>query len=138
MLKHLWLAAGLAACGCAHNKSNQYAYAPPLMPPVYPQQQMAAQPVAYPAGAVPGPVVAGPAPVAPMAAPPMAAPMVTQPCPPGAAAPAYAPAAAAPMAGGVVPALADGSCPPCAAGHGMAVPVGYEGGMQTTPCPPGP
>lgn len=125
MLKHLWLAAGLAACGCAHHKTNQYAYAPPLMPPVYPQQQMAAQPVAYPAGAVPGPVIAGPAPVAPMV-------------PPGAAAPAYAPAAAAPMAGGVVPALADGSCPPCVTGHDVAVPVGYEGGMQTTPCPSGP
>ena len=133
MLKHLWLATGLAACGCAHHKTNQYAYAPPLMPPVYPQQQMAAQPVAYPAGAVPGPMVAAPS----MGAP-MAAPMGTAPCPPGAAAPAYAPAASAAMTGGVVPALADGSCPPCATGHEMAVPVVYEGGMQTMPCPPGP
>ncbi len=115
------LALGLAACGCAHHKANQYAYAPPLMPPVYPQAQTAAQPVAYPAGVAPGPVIAAP-PGAPMAGP------------------AYPPAAAAPppMVGGVVPALADGSCPPCNTGCDGVMPVVYEGGTQTTPCPPGP
>ncbi|MFM1904604.1 MAG: hypothetical protein RLZZ440_2504 [Planctomycetota bacterium] len=133
MPKHLWLATALVACGCAHHKANQYSYAPPLMPPAYPQPQMAAQPVAYPGAAVPGPAMA-----APMAAVPGPAPAMAAPCPPGVAAPAYAPAAAAPMAGGVVPALADGSCPPCAAGHDGAVPVVYEGGMQTMPCPAGP
>ena len=33
------LAGGLT--GCAHNNANQYAYAPPLAPPVYPQPQPA-------------------------------------------------------------------------------------------------
>lgn len=53
----------LAATGCAHHQ-NQYAYAPPLAPPVYPQPQPAAAPAAphptqpgvMPAAAVPGPV----------------------------------------------------------------------------------
>lgn len=120
-IKAVCIAAGLVACGCAHNKANQYAYAPPLMPPVYPQAQTVAQPGAYPAGAIPGPLIAAP----------VGAPM---------AAPVYQPAAAAapPMAGGgVVPALADGSCPPRNAGCDGAVPVAYEGGMQTVPCPPG-
>ncbi|MCE9631653.1 MAG: hypothetical protein K8S94_13175 [Planctomycetia bacterium] len=38
----------VAATGCAGHKANQYAYAPPLAPPVYPQPQTAAQPVVYP------------------------------------------------------------------------------------------
>jgi hypothetical protein len=124
--KTLCLAAMLAACGCAHHKANQYAYAPPLAPPVYPQPQTAAQPVAYPAPAVvPSPV---------MAAPTM---------PPGAPGVVGTPAAAAAgpvmTVAGEVPALADGSCPPCnAGGAGMAVPVVYEGAMQSPPCPPGP
>lgn len=132
VLRMLCLAAGLLACGCAHHRTNQYAYAPPLMPPVYPQPQTAAQPVMVPAGAVPGPVIPGamPAGMAPGVVPPGAAPMVSQPWPASAALP--------PMEAGVVPALADGSCPPCAAGQGGTMPVVYEGGMQTTPCPPGP
>jgi len=94
------------AGGCAHHKANQYAYAPPLAPPVYPQPQTVAQPVA---GPVPGPVVAAPS--------LPAAPVVT----------------GVPLgAGGVVPANADGSCPPCAAG---AVPVSHEAAVQTQPCP---
>ena len=94
--------------GCAHHKANQYAYAPPLAPPVYPQPQPVAQPAV---GPVPGPVVAAPA--------LPAAPVVTG-----------VPITAA---GGVVPANADGSCPPCAAG---AVPVAHEADVQTQPCPP--
>jgi hypothetical protein len=54
------IAAGLSMAGlvgCAHNKANQYSYAPPLAPPVYPQPQMA-QPVgmaAPPGGVMPAP-----------------------------------------------------------------------------------
>jgi len=111
VIRALCLAAGFAACGCAHHKANQYAYAPPLAPPVYPQPQTAAQPIAYPAGAVPG--VIGP----PAAA--MGPPVTT--------------------VAGELPALPDGSCPPCnSPSVGTAVPVVYDGAMQTTPCPPGP
>lgn len=99
----------LFGAGCAHHKANQYAYAPPLAPPVYPQPQAVAQPVA---GPLPGPVVAAPAlPVAPPT-----------------------PGVSVTMGDGVVPASADGSCPPCAAPAG-AVPVSYEGAVQTQPCP---
>jgi hypothetical protein len=124
--KTLCLFAALAACGCAHHKANQYAYAPPLAPPVYPQPQTAAQPVAYPAPAVvPAPGMA--APVMPPVAPGMVGP------------PAAAVGPPVMTVAGEVPALADGSCPPCnAGGASMAVPVGYEGAMQSPPCPPGP
>jgi hypothetical protein len=44
---------------------------------------------------------------------------------------------AAVPAAGVVPANADGSCPPCATG-GTVMPVGYETAEQTPACPPGP
>lgn len=95
--------------GCAHHKANQYAYAPPLAPPAYPQPQTAAQPVMSPA---PGPVVAAPA--------LPTAPVVTG-----------VPVTAAE---GVIPANADGSCPPCADGS-TTVPVAYETAVQTQPCP---
>ena len=114
MLRALSLAVSIAACGCAHQR-NQSAYAPPLAPPVYPQAQMATQPVAFPAppGALPG-------------APVMAAP-------------AYGPAGVPVMPGmpsaAAMPALPDGSCPPCEVSGVM--PVVYEGTMQTPPCPPG-
>ena len=95
--------AAASAVGCAHNKANQYAYAPPLAPAVYPQPQMAAQPVAFaPGGAAPAVNVApGPVPPAgvvmasgdPCCPPPSlatsgVAPVVyaadqTPPCPPG-------------------------------------------------------
>ena len=63
------VAAGLCMAGlvgCAHNKANQYSYAPPLAPPVYPQPQMA-QPVgmAAPAGALPPGAVVAPGAVMP-------------------------------------------------------------------------
>jgi len=72
-------AVAVAGAGCAHNKANQYAYAPPLAPPVYPQPQTAAQPVVYPtAAAVPGIVPAA----APAAAMPMMPPVAAagDPC----------------------------------------------------------
>jgi hypothetical protein len=72
MLRPGWFACvGLiAACiGCAHHR-NDYAYAPPYAPPVYPQPQSPAMPAAptappsvvmstgaAPANAMPGPVV---------------------------------------------------------------------------------
>jgi hypothetical protein len=120
VIRALCVLAGLAAVGCAHHR-NQSAYAPPLAPPVYPQPQ---QPVAFPA-----PPSAPPMMVAPpmMAAPPM---MVAPGFPPQAAAAAAAPA------GGFVTALPDGSCPPCEASG--AIPVGYDGTIQTPPCPAGP
>lgn len=93
--------------GCCSHRANQYAFAPPLAPPVYPQPQLPAAPLAAPMGA-------------PVAAPAMpAAPVVS-----GAA------------FDGVIPANADGSCPPCA--NGGAIPVAYESADQTIPCPPGP
>lgn len=90
----------LAAGGCAHHQ-NQYAYAPPLAPPVYPQPQPVAAPVApHPTqpGVMPAPAVPATMPAMPSAAveccPPlgagevMATPVVYQegqmpPCPPG-------------------------------------------------------
>jgi hypothetical protein len=90
----------LAAVGCAHHQ-NQYAYAPPLAPPVYPQPQQVAAPAApHPTqpGVMPAPAVPGTVPPMPSAAveccPPlgpgevMATPVVYQegqmpPCPPG-------------------------------------------------------
>ncbi len=127
MIRALCLAAGFAACGCAHHKANQYAYAPPLAPPVYPQPQTAAQPIAYPAaGVMPAPMIAPPG------VPPGAVPGVIGP-------PAAAMGPPVTTVAGELPALPDGSCPPCnSPSVGTAVPVVYDGAMQTTPCPPGP
>ena len=75
------VALGLAT-GCAHHRQD-YAYAPPLMPPVYPQP--------------PGPTVPGS----------YAPPLVTMPGP----APVGTPGAAAAPAGAMV--VADGQVPPC-------------------------
>jgi hypothetical protein len=109
------LLVALAACGCAHHQANQYSYAPPLAPPVYPQPQTAGQPVVFPA-----PAGAPPA-VGPVYAPPGGVP--TQPLP-------VMPTSAE------IPALPDGSCPPCQASGVM--PAGYSATVQTVPCPPGP
>ncbi|NBW87007.1 MAG: hypothetical protein EBR23_09315 [Planctomycetia bacterium] len=109
----LFAAVCSATLGCAHHKANQYSYAPPLAPAVYPQPQQSA-PVAFPAPATlpPGNVIA-----------------------PGAAAPPMVPPTAS---AGVVPATADGACPTgCDGTHG-AVPVAYETAVQTPPCPQGP
>jgi hypothetical protein len=111
----------LAAVGCAHHRTDQYAYAPPYAPPVYsqPQVQMPAQPAAYaaaPVGVMPaGPVPAGAMPAGTVVAAPSLA------------------------AGSVVPAVG-GECPPCAPGsEGMVMPATLvEGGGQSPPCPPGP
>jgi hypothetical protein len=111
----------LAAVGCAHHRADQYAYAPPYAPAVYPQPQvqMPAQPAAYaaaPAGVTPaGPVPAGAMPAGTVIAGPSQG------------------------AGGVVTAVG-GECPPCASGsEGMIMPATLvEGGGQSPPCPPGP
>jgi hypothetical protein len=113
VIRTVCLAAALAACGCAHHKASPYAYAPPLAPPVYPQPQTVGQPFAFPAPAA-----------APMAAPPLYAP------------PAGAPVMPVMPTSAEIPALPDGSCPPCQTSGGM--PVGDPGAVQTTPCPPGP
>jgi hypothetical protein len=99
--------------GCAHHRQD-YAYAPPYAPPVYPQPQMA-QPVSY---------------AAPMAAPA------------GAVMPAaVVPGTAAPSAG-MVPGAVAGQSTPCPQNcpDGMVVgsPVVIEGGGQTPPCPRAP
>jgi hypothetical protein len=101
----------VACGGCAHHQ-NQYAYAPPLAPPVYPQPQSAT-----------------PAMAAMAAAPPMAgAPVAT--APPGAV---MAPATMVAPAG--MPMAVDPCCNPI---DGGAVPVVYEAAGQTPQCPPGP
>jgi hypothetical protein len=105
----------LASVGCAHHRADQYAYAPPYAPPVYPQPQIA--------GVPPVTITPGPAPMTGVA-------------------PATVMAAAVPTAppmDGVVPAVG-GACPPCTTGEGMIVPTSglVEGGGQTPPCPPGP
>jgi len=101
----------LCLSGCAHHQANQYAYAPPLAPPVYPQPQaatpmVAAVPATAPASVVaPGSaVMAVTAPVAPQAV--AASPLAIDPC-----------------------------CEPLAAD---GVPVVYATGDQTPACPPGP
>ncbi len=102
----------LAAVGCAHHRADQYAYAPPYAPPVYPQPQvqMPAQPAAY--AAAPGGVPAGAVPVAGV------------------------PAGAMPA--GTVVSAAGGECPPCSA-EGVVMPATMiDGSGQTPPCPPGP
>jgi len=121
VIRTMSLAAALAAGGCAHNKANQYSYAPPLAPAVYPQPQTVGQPIASPAGP-PGAV--------PMGAPPVY-------LPPGGAALPPPPGMPVLPTSAEMSALPDGSCPPCHTGGGV-VPVVYEGAVQTTPCPPGP
>lgn len=114
----------LGCLGCAHHKADQYVFAPPYAPPVYPQpaapQQMAAAPaVAAPPAitGVPGPAMAGPA-GAPCG--PTGQPGMTQgsPCPPG----EY-----------IVPGSVVGGEMPCD-GVGGAVIVG----AHATPCEPAP
>jgi len=109
-----FVGAGLAmvACGCAHHQQNQYAYAPPLAPPVYPQPQS------------PTPAMAAMAAAPPMTGAPVAAAAPGMVMPPQ---PMVA-AAGAPMA-------VDPCCNPI---DGGAVPVVYESAGQTPQCPPGP
>lgn len=96
------------AVGCAHHRQNQYAYAPPLAPAVYPQPAL---PDAVAPPAVSMPVMAAPAGVAP---------------PPG------APPAAVPYA--AIPTAATIPCDPCHQGMPGAGGVVYADG-QTPPCP---
>jgi len=109
----------LAAVGCAHHRADQYAYAPPYAPPVYPQPQV--QMPVQPANS-----------------------MVAAPGPPASALPPNAMVGAAATPGMIVPTVG-GECPPCAeGGQGVVVSSGVmpftatEGGGQTPPCPPGP
>ena len=103
-------AALLILGGCAHHR-NDYAYAPPYAPPVYPQPQAASvQPVAL-AGAAslpPGVVPAGAVPMGVMPTAPVMASQ-TNPCPQD-----------------------------CAEGIVVGNSIVVEGGGQTLPCPPGP
>jgi len=104
----LLLPLAVAAGGCAHHRQNQYSYAPPLAPAVYPQP--AVPEVVMPA-AGPMPVPVGVPPAAPMAMP---------------AAPVPMPAA--------VPTAAIQPCDPCQ--QGLVVPAGGSAyAVQTPPCP---
>lgn len=108
----------LAATGCAHHRADQYAYAPPYAPPVYPQPhvEMPAQPSAYAATAPFGALPAGTVPAGAVVAGPAIA------------------------AGSVMPA-GGGECPPCTTPgmDGVVVPATMvDGSGQTPPCPPGP
>ena len=97
---------GLAAVGtvgCAHHQANQYSYAPPLAPPVYPQPQQPAPP-ALPAGAVVPPALP---PGAVMSAPVMGHPVSAA----GAVDPCCQPAGGPVVVQPVV--YADGQTPPC-------------------------
>jgi len=75
--------------GCAHHKKDQYAFAPPYAPPVYPQPASYQQPVAPPViaggAAPPAAVVGAPTPAgAPCDPVPQGAVMTAgSPCPPG-------------------------------------------------------
>lgn len=114
MMRLTWFGSGLCllglASGCAHNHGNNYAYAPPYAPPVYPQPPGAAQPVSY-------------------AAPVAGAPVVGMPV---VGAPGPAPA-------GVVAAGQSVPCPQgCPEGTVIATSGVVAGGGQTPPCPPGP
>jgi hypothetical protein len=95
--------------GCAHHRQNQYAYAPPLAPAVYPQPPV---PDALQQPAVSMPVMPAPAPV-------------------------YAPAGAVPVAmPAVTPTAATVPCDPCQ--QGMVMPAGGQmvhADGQTPPCP---
>ncbi len=97
--------------GCAHHQANQYAYAPPLAPPAYPQPQAASPMVAAVPATAPAPVVA----------------------PEAAVVAAAAPVTPQAVAGSTM--AIDPCCEPLAAG---GVPVVYESGDQTPACPPGP
>lgn len=109
-----WWLGGLClvamGAGCAHNHGNNYAYAPPYAPPVYPQPGVA-QPVSYAAPASAGPAVGAPGPMVAGGAVVAGGPLAAQstPCPQG-----------------------------CPEGTVVGSPVVVEGGGQTPPCPPGP
>jgi len=116
--------AALLPTGCAHHRADQYAFAPPYAPPVYPQPQVH--------------LPAQPASSATTGLPVAAAPVAGLP-----AAPMLAGGQAVP-AGTVI--TAGGECPPCGPGGGEGVVLGaatvpttmLDASGQTPPCPPGP
>lgn len=104
------IALAIATSGCAHHQKNQYAYAPPYAPPVYPQPASFSQP---PVTGVPPVAAVGPAVAAPTA--PLAPGMNAAPCPPE-----------------TVTAAQTSPCPP----GEYIVPGSMVNGEM--PCPPGP
>lgn len=116
----------LLAPGCAHHGKNQYAFAPPYAPPVYPQPASFSQPPTPTMPAAAAPVAAGvppapgmmPAPCPPPGVPVSPAAGQTTPCPPG----EY-------IVGGTVMSAEV----PCTGTGEVVVADG-----QTPPCPPGP
>jgi hypothetical protein len=80
----------LVGSGCAHHKADQYVYAPPYAPPVYPQPAdpnravVAPAPVVAGAAAPPPAIVGGPSTPGGPCDPVMGAGVVQgSPCPPG-------------------------------------------------------
>jgi len=74
----------VASCsGCAHDRGNTYAYAPPYAPAVYPQPPAVAQPVSYAAPVMPAPVAGAPGPAVSGAAVGGQATPCPQACPDG-------------------------------------------------------
>jgi len=119
---------GCLASGCLHNRANQYSYAPPLAPPVYPQPQQGAGPVVFaapPTAVPPGAVMPGAVPSG--AVPPGAVPVTMPGAVPG----------GAPIMPQVFAMPTGTPCDPCHEGVVTAGAV-YGDGGQTPPCPPGP
>lgn len=115
------LAGCLTTAGCQHHRANQYAYAPPLAPPVYPQPQAGSGPVVFPAPpGMPAPTVPVGMTAGPVMPPPVAAGPVPQPT-----------GMVSPQAF-VVP--AGQPCPPCHEG-GMTAGAVYYDESQSPPCP---
>lgn len=85
----LVMAVSLAGVGCAHHGKNQYAFAPPYAPPVYPQPASFSQPpgATMPPAAAPGTVATAPpaagVPGAPCPPPTTVSAPHGSPCPPG-------------------------------------------------------
>jgi len=113
----------VAACvaGCAASGQNQYAYAPPLAPPVYPQPQSPAPPPVTPVMD------------APAAAVPISGAVIPGAVPPNAMLPAGAVVTGQPIVSQTV--MADPCCQPV---EGGAMPVVHESIDQSPQCPPGP
>lgn len=123
---------GCLASGCLHNRTNQYSYAPPLAPPVYPQPQQGTGPVVFAAPSTAMPPTA----VIPGAMPPGAVPLGGVPA---GSVPVTMPGGVPAGVGG--PIMPQGftmptgdPCDPCHDGVVTAGPVLVDGG-QTPPCP---
>ncbi len=101
--------------GCAHHRANQYAYAPPYAPPVYPQPASYQQPVTAAAPVTTQPVVNPPVTIPPTQAVPVSSPPGTVPCQPMVQ-PTAMQGAPCPQGEYLVPGSVIGDvmpCPPC-------------------------